>query len=223
MTKADRAKALRYKRPALASLGYDAITDELYEIGNACAEVHWFIDQDDDSLINALDGDEDDAWEFKMAFADLEAKAEQLSDAIRAWDIRDEFDDCTVALIGNRYNSVGWDGYEEDYYSLTGYEQDLAQTEAGKRLMRHPKAEMISQIGQCFGITLAFMDVRQKYDYLKATLDILRDENTSLLQTIKDIEALYAEATDGDFRARRTRWEKFDKLLAALPDRIWLE
>lgn len=65
-------------------------------------------------------------------------------------------DDCTVALIGNRYNTLGYDSEEEDYFSLTGYEQELAQTEAGKRLMRMTKAEMISTIGQCFGITLAF-------------------------------------------------------------------
>ena len=49
----------------------------------------------------------------------------------------------------------------------------MAQTEAGKRLMRRTKADMIATIGQCLGILLAFFDLRQQYDYLKATFDIL--------------------------------------------------
>ena len=93
-----------------------------------------------------------------------------------------EFDDATVALIGNRYNLVGYDSEEEDYFSLTSYEEGLAQTEAGKRLCRLTKTEMLSRIGWAFGLMLAFFDLRQKYDYLKATFDILRDENTSLAE-----------------------------------------
>ena len=74
---------------------------------------------------------------------------------------------------------------EEDYYSLTAYDAQLAQTEAGKRLMRKTKADMLSTIGQCVGTLIAFLDLRQSYDYLKATVDILRDENTSLLKQIR--------------------------------------
>lgn len=72
-------------------------------------------------------------------------------------------------------------------------------------------------------ITLAFFDLRQSYDYLKATFDILRDENTSLLDTIKEIESLYDEMNSGDYTGRRIAEKKFDSLLQALPDRAWLE
>ena len=106
------------------------------------------------------------------------------------------FNDCTVALIGNRYDVIGYDTIEEDYYGLTNYEMELATTEAGKRLMRKTKVEIISTIGQCFGILMAFLDLRQQYDYLKATFDILRDENTSMLQTIKEIDAAYKSAME---------------------------
>lgn len=227
--KARRTHNLRYKRPALASLGYDAILDELDNIEEACADIHWFIDQDDETLLNALDGDEEQTFEFKMAFADLEGKVYQLREAIRDnWGWSDHYyqvyDDCTVALIGNRYRTIGWDGEEEDYCALTRYEQELAQTEAGKRFMRMTKAEMISTIGQCLGSLIAFLDVRQSYDYLKATFDILRDENTSLLKQIKEIEAAY-EAVAGKYS-----WEvspedrrRFELLLEALPDRAWIE
>lgn len=223
MTKAERSRNLRYKRPALESLGYEAIDNELYEIGTACSDIRWFVENDSNTLLNALNGDEDDEYEYRMAFSDLEAKTEELSDKLHDWDIRDEFDDCTVALIGNRYNVIGYDGLEEDYFSLTGYEQGLAQTESGKRLMRHTKAEMISIIGQCFGITLAFMDLRQKYDYLKATFDILRDENTSLLQIIRAIEEAYEKANESNFYNWQDETKRFNQLLASLPERTWLE
>lgn len=225
-----RAENLRYKRSALNSMGYDALTDELYEIQEACADVHWYMSQDDDTLLNALDGDEEDAWEFRMAFADLEAKADELDRAIqelRRWDEDDEFErtynDCTVALIGQRYTLIGYDSYEEDYYGLTGYERELAQTEAGKRLMRLTKAEMISTIGQCVGILVAFLDLRQQYDYLKAAFDVLRDENTSMLQQIREIEDAYQEAAREGWCYGSEAVKRFDQLLAALPDRAWIE
>ena len=226
--KANRTRNLRYKRPALATMGWQSIWDELDAIGEACADIHWFVDQDDETLLNALDGDEDEVWEFKMAFAHLEARADELLETIYELcryedDFGQTYDDCTVALIGNRYQTIGYDWFEEDYYSLTGYEQGLAQTESGKRLMRRTKAEIISIIGQCFGILIAFLDLRQQYDYLKATFDILRDENTSMLQQVKEIDAAYQALVTADWAGRREAEKKFDRLLAALPDRAWVE
>lgn len=223
MTKADRSRALRYKRPALQSMGYVAMSEELSNIMEACSDVVWYIDQDDETLINALDGNEDDAWEFKMAFSDLTMKAEQLQDAISEWTVQEEYDDCTVALIGNRYSLVGYDSFEEDYYSLTNYDPKLATTEAGKRLMRHTKAEIISTVGQCLGVLIAFLDVRQQYDYLKATMDILRDENTSLLKQVKEIEKLYEAAAEERFCAWSPETKKLDVMISYLPDRLWVE
>ena len=70
---------------------------------------------------------------------------------------------------------------------------------SGKRLMRKTKEEMISIIGQCFGIVIAYLDLRQSYDYLKATFDILRDDNLSILKMIKEIEAAYEAAEKEQF------------------------
>jgi len=222
-TKSERSRNLRYKRPALASMGYDAMISELYDISEACSDVHWFVDNDEETILNALDGDEEAEWEFKMAFADLEGKAEELMNAVGEWDIREEYDTCTVALIGNRYRTVGYDGMEEDYFALTGYQEELAYTEAGKKLMRRTKAEMLSIIGQSLGTLVAFLDLRQRYDYLKATMDILRDENTSLLQTIKEINAAYNAAAADGFYGWYDSVKKFDRLLNSLPARAWLE
>lgn len=220
MTKAERTRALRYKRPALATMGWEAIMAELEEIQVACDDVAYFIG-DEDELLDAFDGDSDEAWEFRMGFSELSAKSNQLFDAMYEWGDRDDFDDCTVALIGNRYDLVGYDGYEEDYYSLCRYEEELATTEAGKRLMRQTKAEMIASIGQAVGTLMAFLDLRQSYDYLKATMDILRDENHSVLQTVKQIEDAYEKASENQYNWSEIRY--FDQITETLPSRMWVE
>ena len=209
-------------------MGFEFLRVELYDICDACDTIQWWTDQDDETLLNALDGDDEDVWEFKMAFANLKARADELFETIYELcryedDFGQTYDDCTVALIGNRYQTIGYDWFEEDYYSLTGYEQGLAQTESGKRLMRRTKAEIISIIGQCFGILIAFLDLRQQYDYLKATFDILRNENTSMLQQVREIDAAYKALVTADWAGRSEAEKKFDRLLAALPDRAWVE
>lgn len=120
-SKANRTRNLRYKRPALASMGWQSIWEELDAIQEACSDIHWFADQDDETLLNALDGNDEDVWEFKLAFASLEAQADQLADALREQfspyysdDFERDFNDCTVALIGNRYRVIGYDADEED-------------------------------------------------------------------------------------------------------------
>ena len=120
----DRTRALRYKRPALASMGAQEILLELESIVEACDNIRYYIEQadSDETLLNALEGDEDEEWEFRMAFADLSAQADQLQTMLYDQDFEDfyrDFDDATVALIGNRYNLLGYDGEEEDYFSLT--------------------------------------------------------------------------------------------------------
>ena len=228
MSKAERTQKLRYKRPALASLGYDSIKSELWEINDECSEVQWFVDNDSETLLNALDGDDEAEYEFRMAFSDLSGKAEQLlntiNDSYGEKGIRDYFDDCTVALIGNRYKTLGFDFEEEDYFSLTSYEQELAYTESGKKLMRLTKAEMISTIGQCLGIVIAFLDLRHSYDYLKATFDILKDENTSVLKIIKEIDEAYEAANARGLEYHWTdEYKRFDILISNLPERFWIE
>ena len=72
-------------------------------------------------------------------------------------------------------------------------------------------------------IALAFIDLRQSYDYLKATFDILRDDNTSLLRLVKEIEGAYEDAAADNFRAWKRSVKKYNALLDALPQRAWVE
>lgn len=219
----ERSRNLRYKKPALSSLEFDSITNELFEIREICGEIHW-MDEDEEILLTALDGDDEALYEFKMMFSDLEQKADELHEMIYGSDIDcDEFNDCMTGLLGNRYSLIGYDYVQEDYFSMTVYDQERAFTEAGKRFMRMTKAEMLNRIGQCMGITLAYLDLRQQYDYLKATLDILRDENTSFLTIIKDIEKTYLEANAEEFYSNGRATMELDRLIQTIPDKIWVE
>lgn len=78
--KKEKARNLRFKKPIVKDLNLDKITEGLWEIQGVCEEIRWYTDSDDgeDSLINALDGEEDEAYEFKMAFADLCAECERM-------------------------------------------------------------------------------------------------------------------------------------------------
>lgn len=238
MTKAERCEELRYRKSALASMSYSDILTGLDEIQEVCQDVHWWLDSEQDFLIDAL-GSDDEAFNFRFAFSDLEADCERLQSALNelGWKLNDydedndverAFDNMTVALIGNRYRLVDYDDFERDYYSLAGYESKLAETEAGKRVMRMTKKEMLATIGNCMGILLAYMDLQYKFDRLKATLDILQDKNHAMLDTIKDIEKAYDDwAKDTDiyhgmeFDNGRESARRFNDLLETLPPEIW--
>ena len=211
VSKAERARNLRYKRPALAELGYETIMNKLQEINDECSDVSFAI-YDDDTLLNALNDDEEAVWDFRFAFAELCADCEKLTDMFYEFDSED-FDDCSVALIGNRFEAVGYDDWEEDYFSLCSYEQNLAHEDAGRRVMRRTKQEMLIEIGHTLGCILAFQNVEYKYLYLKATFDILKDQGSGMLETIKEIEKAYDNED----------WKHFDSMLVYIPDRIWVE
>lgn len=84
-TKRWKAKQLRYKKPIVRDLNLDKIQEDLWNIMEECENIRWYTDSDDgnDSLINALDGDGDEAYEFKMAFADLCAECERMQEDLR--------------------------------------------------------------------------------------------------------------------------------------------
>lgn len=200
-------------------MGYDEIQTELYDMSSACDEIRW---AEGNCTEPVLDGDEDEGAGYRMEFSELESAIDRLSEQLCQVE-PDVFDDCTVGLIGNRYNLIGYDSYEEDYFSLCSWDRDRAVTAAGKRLMRQTKADMIATIGQCVGILLAFYDVRQRYDYISAALNVVLGQNLDELHTVRSIEEAYAawcseEFTSGKYKAER----RLDALLCELPEIYWI-
>lgn len=220
-----KALNLRYKKAMLAELNYYTILDQLYEIQEQCDNVRYFLEGDEETLLNALDGDEDEAFEFRMAFSELSNETEMLLEILKDSYIPEYFDELFVAIMtgGNgAFRIVGYDSYEEDYYHLaSGYEDNLAIDEAKKKLMRLTKDEIIRCMGQCFGIATSFFNVQYKYKCLQSAFDILNNDNASLIKQVKEIEIAYEDLLrnpyDYDTSAR------FDRMTAYLPDRVWIE
>lgn len=222
-TKAERARNLRYKKGIAQGFNISEILDELMEISAECDNIRYIAEGDEDTLIAALDGNEEDAYEFRMMFSDLSQESENLYDRLNEEYVSEYFDEFFCRVAGGCMQLLGYDSYEEDYFALTSFESGLAQNESEKRLMKLTKQEILQTAEQCFGVATAFLNVRYKFDYLKATFDILRDENNSFIETIKDIEKAYEKASDDEFNPYSKSTNEFDKLIKGLPERTWIE
>ena len=108
MNKAEKARNLRYRRPALAMIKRDSIVDELWEISEECESLEYAI-EDDEKLEEAFDGDSDEIHEFKMRFSDLTYRCDQLREALFENEVNEHFDDFFVGLLGRAYEVVGFD------------------------------------------------------------------------------------------------------------------
>ncbi len=239
-TKAERARQLRCcRKPVLASMEYDLIASELDEISLECDDVAF--DGDSDALLDAMDGDDSAAEEFRMAFADLGEKARGLQNALwrREWalegmdyDPAADFNSCLSALVGDFYKGrdgglYGWDSVSEEYYELDAFDADFAIQEAVKRLCRKTKADMVKSIQTTLRIFLSMIDIREEFDYIKNAIDIAKEENMALAELLRDIDAAYEAAEKASagfqstFRAER-EIKELDRLLAELPERCWV-
>ena len=98
----EKARQLRYKKAALARLNLDTIRDELSEISENCDNVRYFIEDDSETLLAALDGDEEEEYEFKMMFFDLSSKCDRLSEALYDGYVTEYFDDFLCPFCKNK-------------------------------------------------------------------------------------------------------------------------
>lgn len=225
-TKRFKAQQLRYKKPIVKNLNLDSITQDLWDIQEECENVRWYTDSEDgnDSLINALAGDEDEAYEFKMAFGDLCAECDRMrSDLDEEW-VPDCFDIFFVAIGGGSYDELlGWDSYEQDYFGIS-CTSSFAEDEAKKKLKQMTKDDLIASARQCFKVYSAYIGLRNRYDSLKAAIDILRDQNTGYLQAVKEIEKLYEAASENEWS--RNKWSKesreWEMYTDTLPPEAWI-
>ena len=220
MNKAEKARNLRYRRPALAMMRRDSIVDEIMEISEDCESLEYAI-EDDEKLEEAFDGDSDEIHEFKMRFLDLTYRCDRLRDALIENDVNEHFDDFFVGLLGRAYEVVGFDHFEEDYFHLTMYEKQFANETSKKRLMSMTKEQLIAVAGQCIGSMMSFLDVRHEYDCLKSTLDILRDERAGVMKSVKCISEVWEKLQENPYDGEAAR--HYEALLERLPDVAWVQ
>lgn len=222
-----KSRQLRYKKPIVKDLNLQSIYEELWDIQEECENVHWYYETDDDTLLNALDGDEDEAYEFKMMFGDLCAECDQmLTDLKEEW-VPKCFDLFFVAIgAGEDLGGLlGYDTYEQDYFGLD-CSDIFAEDESKKALKQLTKDNLIAAARQCFRIYQSFIALRHRYDCLKAAMDILKDQNTGQLQMVKQIEETYEKAEKESF-GFRYQWcqtvIQLDRFLDNLPQEAWLQ
>ena len=218
--KARKAEVLAYRKPLVAELNIEYIYDQLYSIQEECENVRYFVESDDDTLISALEGDEEQAYEFKMMFCSLDSDCERLTRDLDEEYVPECFNDwfCTMQAGQSFGGYMGYDKYEEDYVSLR-YESFVEQ-DSGKRIMRMSKQDIVNSGRQCFRVFTSYMSLKSRYDDLKCAFDVLREKNQRFLQIIKDIEKAYERCVEeSDSKAEY----EFEKLTAALPDETWIQ
>lgn len=223
-TKRRKAKELRYRKPIVKNLNLETIKDELYDIYEECESVKWYWEDEDDTLINALDGDEDGAFEFKMMFADLCGECEQMQEDLQNEYIPEYFNSFFVAIgAGDFYGGIlGYDSYEQDYFGLQ-CSDSYAEQEAARRLKQLTKDQLIHGAHACLRVLHAYLGVRHRYDCLKASLDILRDQNTGYLQLVKQIEEVYEQANDDKFYEYHQPTRDLIRFANNLPQEAWIQ
>lgn len=225
-TRRRKAKNLRYKKPIVKDLNLDEINQNLYDIQEECEGVRWYFEGDNDTLINALDGNDDEAYEFKMMFGDLCAECEQMREDLKEvlWydEQKEAFNGWFLAISGGKM--IGWDAYESDYMPLDGgYEEKLAAKEARKRICRMTKEQILDTAELSFRVIRSYLGLMSRYDQLKAAMDILRDQNTGYLQMVKRIEELYEKANADDFYNWNDSLKEFDRLVNCMPQEAWIQ
>ena len=224
-SRAFKAKQLRYKKPISKKMNLEQIKLDLMDMMEKCEDIHWF-DNDQESLVAALCGNEDDAHEFKMAFCDLEAELERFRDDLEDSYISDYFDVLFPAAKADFYGGyLGYDSFEGDYMGIEPYEYLYAEDAAVKKVMSLTKKELLEAMGSCLKISHQYMSVKYRFDCLDAAMSVLRSENIGNLKLVKNIEEIYekAEKSSCHFDFMNGDVADLDKALTCVPQEYWVQ
>ena len=222
----EKAKNLRYKKAAVSGLTLWEIREKLGEITEACDEVVYWMDSDDQTLIDALDGDLDDVDRFKADFAVLSADADRMNDDLYNVYVRETpFDDILVTSGIDQQRGMSLLGYDElegDYFGIENWMRDWAEKESVKRLKRLTKEQLLEAMAQTVAITFAFLGIQSRYQDLKAAIDILRAQNKEYLDSVKLLNELHAQLWDEwghmDYKVER----QMDAIIQRMPQEAFL-
>lgn len=201
-----QSKTPIWKKSCLKKLSiYDicSMLDEIMEDG----DMYGYADSSAEGYYN----------EYKDQFDDLSGLAYRLQEAITDYDLQENWDDATVGLLGDIYTVLGYDVEEMDYFHLFNrYEEDLAQSEAVKRLLRLTKMELIQLFSRVLAGIVIFYDIKAAHDCLCSIVCELDDRAAIMRRKDDALNYLYKDLTGKNE-------EDFDDLVRSLPDRMWVE
>ena len=233
---ATKAKAMRYKKPMSKELNWYSIREYAWQIQNDCADIQWMT-EDEEQLVDLMDGDEEQAFEFRMAFSDLSNQCEEFLEELQELQRYDfmstDSDDEDEATLFDLFfpaigadDMYGYDVLEQDYFRLDRYEEKWAEKEARKKLKRLTKDQLFDLAGMALGIARNYMSLSYRYDCLKNSIDILKGKNESYLQIVKAIDegwkAWEEESDKGKYHYTKAE-SVFDGMLQNVPERLWIE
>lgn len=227
MDKSAQTRKLRYSKSVIEKFNYEEIVNELYEIMDTCDGIRYTI-EDEDVLLDALGGNDEEVYEFRMMFSELSGKAGQLYELLNEYqsdeEISEYFDEITAGISdGTGLKHFAYDQFEEDYYQVTSFEGNICVQEAQKKLMRMKKDELIARSNRVFRIILAYLDIKYKHDYLSATLEILNDEQHGIIDMVKELNRMYNLADSDGWEYYSESLRNYEKALATVPERMWIE
>lgn len=201
-----------WKKSMLQSLDLSSIVDYLYEIS-------------ENGDMYGYDGGDDGYYQdYKELFDDLAGDASSLLDALNEYDsysssvkdIKDVWDEMTVALLGETQRVLGFDAVEQDYFGMLNHEEDYAVEEAEKKLERFTKSDLIQYFRKVLVILMSFMDIKAAHDCLTSIVTELDEKGALLERKNKQIDQIYGDLTGKS-------GEQFDAIVASLPQRMWVE
>lgn len=157
-----QSKTPIWKKSMLEKLNFDSICEALEEI-------------EDNGDMNGYDVDEKGYYnEYKEQFDDLSAMAYELESALTGtYDLQENWDDMTVALLGDVYTVLGYDGVEIDFFHLLNYEEELAESEAAKRILKLTKTDMLQLFRRVLNTLMLFYDIKAAHDCLTSIVEEL--------------------------------------------------
>lgn len=199
------SEAPLWKKSMLQRLDYTSITDFLYEIS------------ENGDYFGYDGGDEGYYQEYKEQFDELSAAAFSLLDALEEYDVAENWDDTTVALLGYQEMVLGYDAVETDYFAMANpYFEDLAVEEAKTRLMRLTKSELIRIFRSVMSVLVMFFDIKAAHDCLTSIVQELNERSAIFARKDEEINRLYEDLTGRNA-------EQFDAIVSRLPQRMWVE
>lgn len=233
--RAQKARALRYKKPIVRDLNLETLKQNIYDMQETCYDVQYGIDGDNgDEIISAMLGDEDEAIEFKMMFSDLSSELEQFVEDMDAWEWREYIEDyydlfmvngSVAQSFGGLY---GYDSFEGDYFGFQdSYEEEAAEKYAFERIKKDlTKDKMLTVFKLCMKIFTQYVGLQYRYDCLEASLDILKERNVGHMKAVREINELYDRA-DKETHHFQFLWKgdaatKLDKIIMSMPQEAFL-
>ena len=221
-----KAESLRYKKAMVNNLSFWQFRNSLEEMSQDCEEVSYWSGSDLDTLVDALDGDLDEAQQFQFDFAQLSSDIERMWEDMNDIDEPESFDDILVVSgMGSKpgYEILGYDVVEEDYFGIDAWMRGYAVEKSAKRLERLTKKHLIERMAQVICITFAYQGILSRYQDLKAAMDILKARNKEYLDGVKAINEIYDSQDWSEWDAGYSKAaEQINEIAMRLPQEAWL-